>query len=54
MTIRSNITKIGNSTYVLIPALLCKEFNLKNGDFVEIKVENDRLTITVERKEVKK
>lgn len=47
---KTNITKIGGSFYVLIPSFIVREFNLKNGDPLEMIVEKDRVLFILERR----
>lgn len=39
------VQKWGNSLGIRIPSLYVKEFNLKNGNFVEITEENGKIVI---------
>lgn len=48
--LETNITKIGGSLYVLVPEFLVKYFDLKNGDKVKIKIDNEQAVIIIEKK----
>jgi len=49
--IRTNITKVGDSYYVLIPKTIVKFFNLDNGDVIsEANLEGDTYIITIRKK----
>ena len=43
------VWKIGNSTGTIIPSVLLKKLNLKEGDLVDIKDDNIRLVIVTHR-----
>ena len=51
MTLDTNITKIGDSLYVLIPSFIARQYDLKNGDTLEMSIKDDEVTITIKRKE---
>lgn len=46
------VQKWGNSLGIRIPSLYVKEFNLKNGNSVEITEEDGRIVIVPPRKEL--
>ncbi len=46
------VQKWGNSLGIRIPSLYVKEFNLKNGNFVEITEEDGKIVIIPPRKKL--
>lgn len=48
MLLHKRVRRIGGSLHVLIPSLVAEALGIKDGDPIELKVEEDRLAIRKE------